>query len=226
MDWLRTLGSVVFTILIVYFIFLAGLPGLLTGMQYTFNPSVERFLEDWQDRFGRFGGIGISLPTLPAPPPAINPRPAPDPQQQASAGGARNAAHLPALCPDGSVRPDSPGSYPQVVNGRPAVVTRHPNCRYTHVYMEEPPAPPAPAVENLVHQLAAFCSGPCEGRFAPLTEADGTVNPLGIKLKAGPPVKLKIPEGFSADVWDCKNTLQIEGPWTQPSVCEATVRKR
>lgn len=62
-------------------------------------------------------------------------------------------------------------------------------------------------------------------RFTRLIEANGVENLQGVKFVTGSPVTIALPNGFSADVWDCFSTLpRAFGPTTLTRVCEATIR--
>lgn len=79
---------------------------------------------------------------------------------------------------------------------------------------------------GIVDQAPSWCSGPCTGRFEPLKESNGLINPKGVHLKTGEPVAIRLPKGYTAHVWDCFNSSTVDGGdnTSLPQVCEASIR--
>ena len=95
--------------------------------------------------------------------------------------------------------------------------------------------PPAVVVESPQQAQPSGLSpetvyGWCHGeqsrpeRFEQLREANGVINPNGVHMITGPPIACTIPDGHTAQIWDC---FQLHN-WVTgyyPQVCEMTVRK-
>jgi len=53
----------------------------------------------------------------------------------------------------------------------------------------------------------------------------GGVDPNAVHMKAGGPVKIKLPQGFTAIIWDCYKEVNARGPTVLSQVCEMKVWK-
>lgn len=77
-------------------------------------------------------------------------------------------------------------------------------------------------------EVQTWCSvigpGTCDiSRFEQLPTAAGGVDFSQVHMKSGAPVKITIPQGFSAYIWDCFKGFTAKGPTVQPQVCEMKV---
>jgi hypothetical protein len=86
--------------------------------------------------------------------------------------------------------------------------------------------PPGSAPELSLTEVRSWCTpinrlGTCEvSRFERYIRPDGTVIPSGVIMKGAPAVTIRIPSGFSAEVWDCYTDLpMVRGPW-EGKVCQ------
>src|SRR6266851_2637100 len=68
--------------------------------------------------------------------------------------------------------------------------------------------------------------GTCDiSRFVQFRRADGTILPYAVQMLAGEPVEIKIPAGFTAQVWDCYHNSVITGPQDVKKACTMTVAR-
>ncbi|HYT40735.1 MAG TPA: hypothetical protein VEP90_00185 [Methylomirabilota bacterium] len=80
-------------------------------------------------------------------------------------------------------------------------------------------------------EVQTWCSvipngGTCDiSRFEQLPLGNGAVDPNAVHMKTGYPVEIKIPQGFSAYIWDCFKGFDVTGLKDEPKVCEMRVKR-